>query len=175
MSIFFPLTVTAVPPLPPEFFIHLSIPFIMMFGLLLAVFLLILITSKLVGGLTVTIHEEVYEGIGGLREEYVERLAREARIRGVDVRLTREDIVFEDLFLKGVVYISEEGPDLRYGFRIDVKSSAIAIMVILGLLSFFVVGVIVALICYIKYSSTKQALIAAGEAAASYISRTRQT
>lgn len=139
-------------------------------GIFLAIIALLAVvfSRDLKRGITTTISETLFDGLGGTKDAFLSNLDKELVRRGVIPRKPLEkgpDLIYRDFFNEIRIYVAQEGPDLRFGFR----SSSTRWVVWLGvvLLVPFVVGsIVIFYLAYLSRESTRVALVEAGVSAA---------
>ncbi len=118
-------------------------------------------------GINVTRYSRVYDGRGPLREEFLKSVSNDLINRGFSFARgpDRETLVYEDFWNKVEIRASGEDMDLRYLFTIEMSQGSLVAMAI-GILLIIIGAILVGVVWYIKLSSLKSSLIAAGETAA---------
>ncbi len=146
----------------------------LLFGLLTGIILALIVllgvifSRDLKRGITTTINETLFEGLGERKELFLGNLEKELTRRGVIPRKPLDkasDLVFRDFFNEVKIYATTEGKHLRYGYRSSSTSWAIAIGVLL-LIPFIVGSLVVFTLSLLRRNSTTRALFEAGQSAA---------
>jgi hypothetical protein len=138
-------------------------------GIILAVIVLVavLFSRDLNRGITTMISETLLAGLGGKKGLFLGNLERELKRRGLIPRvpLNREaDLVYRDFFNEVKVNVSEEGPNLRFGYRISAATGALVLGVLL-LIPFAVGSVVLFALALLRRNSIQLTLNEAGQSA----------
>ncbi len=163
-----------------DFSRRMYFPFIPLFmGLgILAVFLVISLIIILIamliwrsGGIAVSFKENTYRSLVDKKAEFTSRLLSELGKRGYPAKeLDENTLIYEDFFNRAYLYISSEGDELRFGFRLELKNICLLSIVLLTLIGLIPIAIILCIIWFIKYNALKEALTLAGEATAKALS-----
>ncbi|MGA2663538.1 MAG: hypothetical protein ABSF83_01150 [Nitrososphaerales archaeon] len=139
-------------------------------GIILAVIVAVgvLFSRDLNRGITTTISEVVFPGLGGSKGVFLGNLEKELKRRGLIPRvpLGRDgDLVYRDFFNEIQIQVTQDGAFLRFGYRTSATPSAVALGVIL-LIPFVVGSVVLFALAILRRNNTQTTLREAGEAAA---------
>ena len=138
-------------------------------GIILAVIVLVavLFSRDLNRGITTMISETVMSGLAGKKELYLGNLEKELKRRGLIPRvpLNKEaDLVYRDFFNEVRIQVAEEGPWLRFSYRISAATGAVALGVIL-LIPFVVGSVVLFALALLRRNNIQMTLTEAGRSA----------
>lgn len=138
-------------------------------GIILAVIVLVAVvfSRDLNSGITTMISETILVGLGARKELFLGNLERELKRRGLIPRvpLNKEaDLVYRDFFDEVKINVSEEGPNLRFGYRISAATGALVLGVIL-LIPFVVGSAVLFALAMLRRNSIQLALNEAGQSA----------
>jgi hypothetical protein len=138
-------------------------------GIILAVIVLVavLFSRDLNRGITTMISETILAGLGGKKEVFLANLERELKRRGLIPRvpLNKEaDLVYRDFFNEVKVNVSEEGTNLRFGYRISAATGALVLGVIL-LIPFVVGSAVLFALALLRRNNVQLTLDEAGRSA----------
>lgn len=138
-------------------------------GIILAVIVLVAVvfSRDLNSGITTMISETILVGLGARKELFLGNLERELKRRGLIPRvpLNKEaDLVYRDFFDEVKINVSEEGPNLRFGYRISAATGALVLGVIL-LIPFVVGSAVLFALAMLRRNSIQLTLNEAGQSA----------
>jgi hypothetical protein len=139
-------------------------------GIVLAIIVLVgvIFSRDLNRGVTTSIRETIYEGLGGKKEVFLSNLEKELKRRGVVPRVPLEknvDLIYRDFLNEVRIYVLPEGPNLRLGYRISATAGAIVLGVLL-LIPFVVGSIVLFALAVLKRTHTQQMVDEAGHSAA---------
>jgi len=119
--------------------------------------------------ITVTRYSRLYEDRGPVLEDFVKEVYKDLHARGYSFEVAEAGVlIYEDSWNRARIRITQEDNNLRYLYTIRMSSLAL-IGIIIGILLILIVGIVIAILWYIKYSSLKKAMTAAGETAATRV------
>ena len=139
-------------------------------GIILALIVLIsvIFSRDLKRGITTTINETLFEGLGEKKATFLGNLEKELIRRGIIPRKpldTASDLVYRDFFNEVRIYATREGGHLRYGYRSSSTNEAVALGVVL-LIPFVVGSIVIFTLSLLRRNSTNRAMFEAGQSAA---------
>ena len=137
-------------------------------GIILAIIVLVgvIFSRDLNRGITTSISETIFEGAWDKKDVFLANFEKELKRRGLVPRVPLEknvDLIYRDFFNEVRIYVTQEGPNLRLGYRMSATPGAIALGVIL--LIPFVIGSIV-LFAILRRMNTQHVIEQAGLSAA---------
>ena len=92
-------------------------------GIILAIIVLVgvIFSRDLNRGITTSISETVLERMAGKKDVFLSSFEQELKRRGLIPRIPLEknvDLIYRDFFNEVRIYVTQEGPNLRLGYRI---------------------------------------------------------
>ena len=138
-------------------------------GIVLALIVLVavLFTRDLNRGITTIVSETIFPGIGEKKALFLGNLEKELKRRGLIPRVPLDketDLIYRDFFNEVKVYATQEGKDLRFGYRISAATGAVALGVIL-LIPFVIGSVVLFALAVLRRTNTQLILNESGRAA----------
>jgi hypothetical protein len=118
-------------------------------------------------GITTTINETLFEGLGDKKEEFLVSLEKELTRRGMVPRIPLEkgiDLIYRDFFTEVRIYAVPEDAHLRLSYRISATTSAIALGVIF-LVPFVVGSFVVFALALLRHNNTYRTIEEASQTA----------
>ena len=105
-------------------------------GIALAIIVLVgvIFSRDLNRGITTSITETIFEGMGDRREVFLSNFEKELKRGGLIPRIPLEknvDLIYRDFFNEVRICVAPEGQHLRLGYRISATTEAVALGVIL--------------------------------------------
>lgn len=139
-------------------------------GIILAIIVLlgVIFSRDLNRGITTSINETLYAGLAGKKDVFLSYLEKELKRRGMIPRVPLEknvDLIYRDFFNEVRIYVTQEGANIRLGYRISATAWAIALGVIL-LIPFIVGSIVLFALAIMRRMSTQHTLEEAGKSAA---------
>ena len=139
-------------------------------GIILAIIVLVgvIFSRDLNRGITTSINERLLPNMAGRRDEFLSDLEKELKRRGLIPRVPLEkniDLIYRDFFNEVRINVTQEGPNIRYGYRISATAWAVALGVLL-LIPFVVGSIVLFALAIMRRVSTQHTLHEAGESAA---------
>ncbi len=138
-------------------------------GIILAFIVLVavLFSRDLNRGVTTMISESILPDLGGRKDLFLGNLEKELKRRGLIPRVPLDkesDLVYRDFFNEVKVNVAEEGPNLRFGYRISAATAAVTLGVIL-LIPFVVGSVVLFALALLRRNNIQLTLNEAGQSA----------
>jgi hypothetical protein len=138
-------------------------------GIVLAVIVLVavLFTRDLNRGITTIVSETIFQGIGEKKALFLGNLEKELKRRGLIPRVPLDketDLIYRDFFNEVKVYVTQEGKDLRFGYRISAATGAVALGVIL-LIPFVIGSIVLFALAVLRRTNTQLILDESGRSA----------
>ena len=120
-------------------------------------------------GITVTRYSRLYEDRAPVFEDFVKEVHKDLQTRGYSFEVAEAGVLtYEDSWNSARIRIAQEDNNLRYIYTIEMSTLAL-IGIVIGILLILIVGIVIAILWYTKYSSLKKAMTAAGETAATKV------
>jgi hypothetical protein len=138
-------------------------------GIALAVIVLVavLFTRDLNRGITTVISETILPGLGGKRDLFLANLEKELKRRSLIPRVPLDkgaELVYRDFFNEVEIHVTQEGTDLRFGYRISVATGAVTLGVIL-LIPFIIGSVVLFALVILRRNNIQLTLNESGKSA----------
>ena len=139
-------------------------------GIILAIIVLVgvIFSRDLNRGITTSINETIFEGAGDKKEAFLSDFEKELQRRGLVPKVPLEknvDLIYRDFFNEVRMYVTQEGPNLRLGYRISATKGAITLGVIL-LIPFVIGSIVLFALALLRRTNTKETIEEAGWSAA---------
>jgi hypothetical protein len=139
-------------------------------GIALAVIVLVgvIFSRDLNRGVTTSISETIFEGLGDRKETFLSEVEKELKRRGLVPRVPLEknvDLIYRDFFNEVRIYVTPEGRNLRLSYRISATTGAIVLGVLL-LIPFVVGSIVLFSLSVLRRSNTQHTIDQSGVSAA---------
>ena len=139
-------------------------------GIILAIIVLVgvIFSRDLNRGITTSINETIFEGAGDKKEAFLSDFEKELQRRGLVPKVPLEknvDLIYRDFFNEVRIYVTQEGSNLRLGYRISATKGAITLGVIL-LIPFVIGSIVLFALALLRRTNTKETIEEAGWSAA---------
>jgi len=139
-------------------------------GITLAIIVLVgvIFSRDLNRGITTSISETIFEGVTGKKDAFLANLEQELKRRGLIPKVPLEknvDLIYRDFFNEVRFYVTQEGSNLRLGYRISATTGAVVLGVLL-LIPFVVGSIVLFALAILKRTNTQHTIEEAGISAA---------
>jgi hypothetical protein len=139
-------------------------------GIILAIIVLVgvIFSRDLNRGITTSISETIFEGAWDKKDVFLANFEKELKRRGLVPRVPLEknvDLIYRDFFNEVRIYVTQEGPNLRLGYRMSATPGAIALGVIL-LIPFVIGSIVLFALAILRRMNTQHVIEQAGLSAA---------
>lgn len=139
-------------------------------GIALAVIVLVgvIFSRDLNRGITTSISETIFEGLGNSKGLFLSNFETELKQRGLVPRVPLEkgaDLIYRDFFDEVRMHVIQEGRNLRVGYRISATTGAVALGVVL-LIPFVIGSVVLFGLAILRRSNTQRTIDEASASAA---------